>query len=361
MVAYRYTRSWPFSTFEATRIPPSLFPPPYFSEVVVASDALWPAMLGMPSPAFQVPVVGLCKMPSASAAARQAPEVGDCRPPVAVAGILAAAASAPVVVTVMSLAAASLVSSFLLPCTLARSRSRFCCLALWAASSATLRMGICFWPAGGGGGLAAAAVLGAALPFSGKGGGAGMAAAGEEDAGFADEASAWTLDGATPGSAFCFSGFGGGSLPLAGMVNSSKYILTCCRTSPYSFHSSISTRSCGRESGGQPRLPGCTSSRRLGDGQSRVDEGEERAFLGASERKGKGVKRTPNTMPICTRAGSLRGRFLASLPARRPQSMRAFSSVARSRALKGTRFARRMVSSREVAVTVCEDPAVRVV
>ena len=28
-------------------------------------------------------------------------------------------------------------------------------------------------------------------------------------------------------------------------------------------------------------------------------------------------------------------------------------------ALKGTRLARRMVSSREVAVTMCDDPAVR--
>jgi hypothetical protein len=39
--------------------------------------------------------------------------------------------------------------------------------------------------------------------------------------------------------------------------------------------------------------------------------------------------------------------------------MRAFWSVAISRALKGMRLARRMVSRRDVAVTMCEDPAVR--
>ncbi|KAL2165260.1 hypothetical protein VTH06DRAFT_557 [Thermothelomyces fergusii] len=56
--------------------------------------------------------------------------------------------------------------------------------------------------------------------------------------------------------------------------------------------------------------------------------------------------------------GSLRCRPFASLPARRPQSMRAFSSVARSTALKGMRLARRMVSRRDVAVTMWEEPAV---
>ena len=43
----------------------------------------------------------------------------------------------------------------------------------------------------------------------------------------------------------------------------------------------------------------------------------------------------------------------------RPHSMRAFSSVATSRALNGILLALRMVSRREVAVIMCEDPAVR--
>jgi len=68
--------------------------------------------------------------------------------------------------------------------------------------------------------------------------------------------------------------------------------------------------------------------------------------------------RTPSTMPLCTKPGSLRMRPPSSLPARRPQSMRAFSSVAMSSALKGTRLARRIVSSRDVAVTMCDEPAV---
>lgn len=59
------------------------------------------------------------------------------------------------------------------------------------------------------------------------------------------------------------------------------------------------------------------------------------------------------------RAGSFLGRPEASLPARRPQSMRALSSVERSMALKGTRLARRMVSRRDVAVTMCIFPAVK--
>ena len=42
-----------------------------------------------------------------------------------------------------------------------------------------------------------------------------------------------------------------------------------------------------------------------------------------------------------------------------PQSMRAFSSVATSRALKGILLALRMVSRRDVAVMMCEEPAVR--
>lgn len=71
------------------------------------------------------------------------------------------------------------------------------------------------------------------------------------------------------------------------------------------------------------------------------------------------VRLTPSTRPSCTRAGSFLTRPLASFPALRPHSIRALSSVARSRALKGTRLARRMVSRREVAVTMCEEPAVR--
>lgn len=39
--------------------------------------------------------------------------------------------------------------------------------------------------------------------------------------------------------------------------------------------------------------------------------------------------------------------------------MRAFSSVAISRALKGIRFAFKIVSSLEVAVTICDEPDVR--
>ena len=62
---------------------------------------------------------------------------------------------------------------------------------------------------------------------------------------------------------------------------------------------------------------------------------------------------TPTNMPILTRPGSFR------LPALRPQSMRAFSSVATSRAWKGMRLALRMVSRREVAVVMWEEPAVR--
>lgn len=64
-------------------------------------------------------------------------------------------------------------------------------------------------------------------------------------------------------------------------------------------------------------------------------------------------------MPVCTSPGSFLARPSAALPARRPQSMRAFSSVATSMALKGTRLARRMVSRREVAVMMCLFPAVR--
>lgn len=74
--------------------------------------------------------------------------------------------------------------------------------------------------------------------------------------------------------------------------------------------------------------------------------------------KGIGACHTPRTMPSCTSPGSLLTLPEASFPARRPHSMRAFSSVAMSTALKGTLFARRMVSRRDVAVTMCMDPAV---
>lgn len=64
-------------------------------------------------------------------------------------------------------------------------------------------------------------------------------------------------------------------------------------------------------------------------------------------------KLTPTTLPYLTRPGSF-------LPLdRRPQSMRAFSSVATSIARNGILFAFRMVSSREVAVMIWEEPAVR--
>jgi len=51
------------------------------------------------------------------------------------------------------------------------------------------------------------------------------------------------------------------------------------------------------------------------------------------------------------------GNFLP--PLRRPHMRRAFSSVAQSTARKGIRFALRMVSRREVAVMMWEEPAVR--
>ena len=43
---------------------------------------------------------------------------------------------------------------------------------------------------------------------------------------------------------------------------------------------------------------------------------------------------------------------------RRPHSLRALSSVAVSMYEKGMRLARRMVSMRDVAVTMCDEPAV---
>ncbi|KAK1238805.1 hypothetical protein MKX07_004381 [Trichoderma sp. CBMAI-0711] len=64
-------------------------------------------------------------------------------------------------------------------------------------------------------------------------------------------------------------------------------------------------------------------------------------------------------MPSWTSAGNFLALPFSSFPARRPQSMRALSSVEMSMALKGTRFARRIVSRRDVAVTMCDEPAVR--
>lgn len=68
---------------------------------------------------------------------------------------------------------------------------------------------------------------------------------------------------------------------------------------------------------------------------------------------------TPMTKPIWTRPGIFLARPDSSLPARRPQSIRAFSSVAISRALKGILLAFKIVSSLEVAVIMWEEPEVR--
>jgi len=68
---------------------------------------------------------------------------------------------------------------------------------------------------------------------------------------------------------------------------------------------------------------------------------------------------TPITIPICTSPGIFRALPDSSFPALRPHSMRAFSSVAISIALKGILLALRMVSMREVAVTIWDDPDVR--
>lgn len=64
------------------------------------------------------------------------------------------------------------------------------------------------------------------------------------------------------------------------------------------------------------------------------------------------AKLTPTTDPNRTRPGSFLPFDL------RPHSMRAFSSVAQSMARKGILFALSIVSRREVAVMMCEDPAV---
>lgn len=62
---------------------------------------------------------------------------------------------------------------------------------------------------------------------------------------------------------------------------------------------------------------------------------------------------SPTIMPILTSPGN----FL--FPALRPHSIRAFSSVATSRALNWILFAFSMVSIRDVAVMIWEEPAVR--
>ena len=75
-------------------------------------------------------------------------------------------------------------------------------------------------------------------------------------------------------------------------------------------------------------------------------------MLLAMREKGR-QSQTATTMPILTNPGSFR------FPALRPHSIRAFSSVATSRALNGILLALRIVSSRDVAVMMCEEPAVR--
>ena len=66
----------------------------------------------------------------------------------------------------------------------------------------------------------------------------------------------------------------------------------------------------------------------------------------------KEMERTPTTIPILTSPGN----FL--FPALRPHNIRAFSSVATSRAWNWIRLAFRIVSRREVAVMIWEEPAV---
>lgn len=63
--------------------------------------------------------------------------------------------------------------------------------------------------------------------------------------------------------------------------------------------------------------------------------------------------RSATIIPILTNPGN----FL--FPALRPHSIRAFSSVATSRAWNEILFAFRIVSNREVAVTICEEPEER--
>lgn len=65
------------------------------------------------------------------------------------------------------------------------------------------------------------------------------------------------------------------------------------------------------------------------------------------------ARRTPTILPNLTKPGSfLPFDFL-------PHIMRAFSSVAQSSARKGILLAFRMVSRREVAVMIWDEPAVR--
>jgi hypothetical protein len=72
-----------------------------------------------------------------------------------------------------------------------------------------------------------------------------------------------------------------------------------------------------------------------------------------------GTTHTPITKPICTSPGIFLTRPDSSFPDLRPQSIRAFSSVAISSPLKGIRFAFKIVSSLEVAVTMCDEPDVK--
>lgn len=94
-------------------------------------------------------------------------------------------------------------------------------------------------------------------------------------------------------------------------------------SSPYSFHSSTSSRSYGHYQHHSTYM----------------------AIISALP--------TPTIMPILTSPGN----FL--FPALLPHNIRAFSSVATSSARKGILLALSMVSSREVAVIMCEEPAVR--
>lgn len=96
-------------------------------------------------------------------------------------------------------------------------------------------------------------------------------------------------------------------------------------SSPNSFHSSTSSRSCEY----------VASAQLLRSGSNHM------------------VAHTPSTNPSFTSPGILR------LPARLCHSLLAFSSVAVSIAWNGILFAFKMVSRREVAVMICELPAVK--
>lgn len=109
----------------------------------------------------------------------------------------------------------------------------------------------------------------------------------------------------------------GSSVGLDGVVDGvppmSETLPICCLSSPYSFHSSISSRSWPMSAAGDLSLE-------------------------------RGRQHTPTTVPNFTNPGSFRPFDL------RPHSIRAFSSVATSRARKGILLALRIVSRRDVAV-----------